>query len=224
MPSHKPTLTRRQQEIYEFLCANAHSFAHPPTLDELAATLGLKSRGSLHKQIQALIDAGLIEPMNRTRRGIRLTSNAAGSASAQSISGAQDAQNIPGTQGSTLPMLGRIAAGRPIQAIEDDQRIDVPANLKSGDNCFVLQVQGDSMIEDGIFDGDWIVVEPRQQASNGAMVVAMVDGSEATVKRLLQRPGEIVLIPANSAMAPIHLAPDRVQIQGVVVGQMRSYR
>ncbi|MFT5448464.1 MAG: repressor LexA [Gammaproteobacteria bacterium] len=209
MPLRKPNLTRRQQEIHEFLCENAHGFAHPPTLDELAATLGLKSRGSLHKQIQALIDAGLIEPMNRTRRGIRLTSYAPDPAS---------------TPSSTLPMLGRIAAGRPIQAIEDDQRIDVPANLKSGDNCFVLQVQGDSMIEDGIFDGDWIVVEPCQQASNGAMVVAMVDGSEATVKRLLQRPGEVVLIPANSAMAPIHLAPDRVQIQGVVVGQMRSYR
>ena len=102
--------------------------------------------------------------------------------------------------------------------------MSVPRSLQSADDCYVLQVQGDSMIEDGIFDGDWIVVEPRQQASNGELVVALVDGSEATVKRLLQRPGEVVLIPANSAMAPIHLAPDRVQIQGVVVGQMRRYR
>lgn len=211
MPSRKPTLTRRQQEIYEFLCEHAHGFAHPPTLDELASTLGLKSRGSLHKQIQALIDAGLVEPMNRTRRGIRLTA------------GPHESEPT-NTPDNALPMLGRIAAGRPIQAMEDDQRIDVPANLRSGDHCFVLQVQGDSMIEDGIFDGDWIVVEPCQQAGNGEMVVAMVDGSEATVKRLLQRPGEVVLIPANSTMAPIHLAPDRVQIQGVVVGQMRSYR
>jgi repressor LexA len=209
MPSRNASLTRRQQQIFEFLREHAHSFAHPPTLDELAATLGLKSRGSLHKQIQALIDAGLVEPMNRTRRGIRLTANArAASAIAE----------------DTLPLLGRIAAGRPIEAIEDEQRMGVPATLRSGDNCYVLQVQGDSMIEDGILDGDWIVVEPCQQASNGEMVVAMVDGSEATVKRLLQRPGEVVLIPANSAMSPIHLSPDRVQIQGVVVGQMRSYR
>jgi repressor LexA len=209
MPSRNASLTRRQQQIFEFLREHAHSFAHPPTLDELAATLGLKSRGSLHKQIQALIDAGLVEPMNRTRRGIRLTPNAR---TASTI--AED----------TLPLLGRIAAGRPIEAIEDAQRMGVPPTLRSGDNCYVLQVQGDSMIEDGILDGDWIVVEPCQQASNGEMVVAMVDGSEATVKRLLQRPGEVVLIPANSAMSPIHLAPDRVQIQGVVVGQMRSYR
>jgi repressor LexA len=209
MPSRNASLTRRQQQIFEFLREHAHSFAHPPTLDELAATLGLKSRGSLHKQIQALIDAGLVEPMNRTRRGIRLTPNAR---TASTI--AED----------TLPLLGRIAAGRPIEAIEDEQRMGVPPALHSGDNCYVLQVQGDSMIEDGILDGDWIVVEPCEQASNGEMVVAMVDGSEATVKRLLQRPGEVVLIPANSAMSPIHLAPDRVQIQGVVVGQMRSYR
>jgi repressor LexA len=209
MPSRDTALTRRQQQIFEFLCENAHKLEHPPTLDELATMLGLKSRGSLHKQIQALIEAGLIEAMNRTRRGIRLTANARATSSAFDDS---------------LPLLGRIAAGRPIEAIEDDQRMHVPASLQSGDNCYVLRVQGDSMIEDGILDGDWIVVEPRQQASNGEMVVAMVDGSDATVKRLLQRPGEVVLIPANSAMAPIHLAPDRVQIQGVVVGQMRSYR
>ena len=209
MPAPDLSLTRRQQQIFEFLCEHAHSFAHPPTLDELATSLGLRSRGSLHKQIQALIDAGLVEPMNRTRRGIRLTSNARDAATATE---------------DTLPLLGRIAAGRPIEAIEDVQRMGVPPTLRSGDNCYVLQIQGDSMIEDGILDGDWIVVEPCQQASNGEMVVAMVDGSEATVKRLLQRPGEVVLIPANSAMAPIHLAPDRVQIQGIVVGQMRSYR
>ena len=209
MPSRDSSLTRRQQQIFEFLCENATDFAHPPTLDELATTLGLKSRGSLHKQIQALIDAGLVEPMNRTRRGIRLIARA---------------NTAMDTAAGALPLLGRIAAGRPIEAIEDKQCMSVPAALQSGKNCFVLQVQGDSMIEDGILDGDWIVVEPCQQAGNGAMVVALVDGSEATVKRLLQRPGEIVLIPANSAMAPIHLSPERVQIQGVVVGQMRSYR
>ena len=88
----------------------------------------------------------------------------------------------------------------------------------------MLQVRGDSMVEDGILDGDWIVVEPRDQARNGEVVVALVDGAEATVKRLLQRPGEVVLVPANSALAPMHFAPERVIIQGVVVGQMRSYR
>jgi repressor LexA len=205
MAAPDPALTRRQQEILDFLREHAAGFARPPTLDELAAALGMRSRGSLHKQVQALIDAGLVEPMNRTRRGVRLTRSAT-------------------LHDGSLPLLGRIAAGRPIEAIADDARMDVPANLRTRDDCFVLQVRGDSMIEDGILDGDWIVVEPRDSASNGQVVVALVDGSEATVKRLLQRPGEVVLIPANSTMAPMHLEPDRVSIQGVVVGQMRSYR
>jgi repressor LexA len=225
MPTPESSLTRRQQQIFDFLCDQSHRFDHPPTLDELAAALGLKSRGSLHKHVQALIDAGLIEPMKRTRRGIRLVSNPRDHATS-SIRASRIAESHSSDDGrdDVLPLLGRIAAGRPIEAITDDQHMNVPRPLRTGDNCYVLQVSGDSMIEDGIFDGDWIVVEPRQQASNGEMVVAMVDGTDATVKRLLQRPGEVVLIPANSAMSPIHLAPDRVQIQGVVVGQMRSYR
>lgn len=205
MPVHDPALTRRQQEILDFLREHAEGFERPPTLDELAAALGMRSRGSLHKQVQALVDAGLVEPMNRTRRGVRLTPAAA-------------------VRDGSLPLLGRIAAGRPIEAVADDARMHVPANLRTRDDCYVLQVRGDSMIEDGILDGDWIVVEPRDSASNGQVVVALVDGSDATVKRLLQRPGEVVLIPANSTMAPLHLDPSRVSIQGVVVGQMRSYR
>ncbi len=200
-----PPLTRRQREILDFLRQEAATFDHPPTLDELAAALGMRSRGSLHKQVQALVDAGLVEPMNRTRRGVRLTAAAA----------AED---------GTLPLLGRIAAGRPIEAVAGSERLEVPPGLRTRDDCYVLQVRGDSMIEDGILDGDWIVVEPRDHAGNGELVVALVDGAEATVKRLLQRSGEVVLIPANSAMAPIHLDPARVTIQGVVVGQMRRYR
>jgi len=199
------TLTRRQRDILEFLRDHARSLEHAPNLDELASALGLRSRGSLHKQVQALVGAGLVQPMNRTRRGVRLTKAAL-------------------EHEGTLPLLGRIAAGRPLEAITDDQRVEVPAPLRTRDDCYVLQVSGESMIEDGIFDGDWIVVEPRQQARNGEVVVALVDGGEATVKRLLQRPGEVVLLPANSSMAPMHFAPDRVTIQGVVVGQMRSYR
>jgi repressor LexA len=198
-------LTRRQREILDFLRDRSLSFEHPPSLDELAAALGLRSRGSLHKQIQALVDAGLVEPMRRTRRGIRLTAAA---------------RKEPGS----LPLLGKIAAGRPIEAVADDQRLAVPEHLRTREDCYVLQVRGDSMIEDGILDGDWIVVEPRPVAANGEVVVALVDEGEATVKRLLQRPGEVVLIPANSALAPMHYPPDRVRIQGVVVGQMRSYR
>jgi repressor LexA len=124
-----------------------------------------------------------------------------------------------------LPLLGYIAAGRPIEAIEqtDQEWVKVPAWLRTQRPCYVLQVRGDSMIEEGILDGDHIVVENRTNARNGEIVVALVDGSDATLKRIEQKPGEVVLHPANSGMHAMHYSPDRIQIQGVLVGQMRSY-
>lgn len=202
-----PTLTRRQQEIYEYLRGHLEGFAHPPTLDELCDALGLKSRGSLHKQIQALIEAGLIEPMNNLRRGIRL------------------AEQTPDTTGGSdaLPLYGYIAAGSPIEAISNPELIDVPSQLRTPNPCYVLEVRGDSMIEEGILDGDWVVIEHRDQARNGEIVVALVDGEEATLKRLEKRSDEVVLHPANSNLSPMRFGPGRVQIQGVLVGQMRRY-
>ncbi|MCB1867831.1 MAG: transcriptional repressor LexA [Gammaproteobacteria bacterium] len=196
------SLTRRQQEIYDFLSQHGSEFEHPPTLDELCNALGLSSKGSLHKQIQALVDAGLVEPMNNQRRGVRL---------------------IQEEDHTALPVLGYIAAGHPIEAIEQRETIQVPELLRTARPCYVLQVRGDSMIEDGILDGDHIVIEQREQARNGEIVVALIDGSDATLKRIEQRPGEVILHPANSQMSPMRFSPDQVSIQGVLVGQMRSY-
>lgn len=201
------TLTRRQQEIYEYLRENLQDFPHPPTLDELCDALGLKSRGSLHKQIQALIEAGLIEPMNNLRRGIRLT----------------EEEPPADVETDALPLYGYIAAGSPIEAIRNPEHIDVPSQLRTTNPCYVLEVRGDSMIEEGILDGDWVVIEHREQARNGEIVVALVDGEEATLKRLEQRSGEVVLHPANSELSAMHFSPEQVQIQGVLVGQMRRY-
>ncbi len=197
-------LTRRQQEIYDYLQANLDKFPHPPTLDELCNALGLSSKGSLHKQIQALIDAGLIEPMNNRRRGIRL--------SGQSQDEAQG-----------LPFLGYIAAGHPIEAVEQQETIEVPDYLHTNRPCYVLQVKGDSMIEEGILDGDQIIIEQRDHARNGEIVVALVDGSDATLKRIEQKPDRVILHPANASLSPMTYAPDQVQIQGILVGQMRRY-
>ena len=200
------TLTRRQLEIYEFLKERLDDFPHPPTLDELCEALGLSSRGSLHKQVQALIEAGLVEPMNHLRRGIRLTPT--------------DGPAEP----DGLPLLGFIAAGRPIEAVSTPQTVQVPPALRTGRDCYVLQVRGDSMVDEGILDGDWVVIEQRDHARNGEIVVALVDGSEATLKRIEQRPGKVVLHPANATMKPLVFKPDQVQIQGVLVGQMRRYQ
>lgn len=209
----QPSLTRRQQEIYDYLRQQLPHMPHPPTLDELCLALGLKSRGSLHKQIQALIDAGLVEPMNNLRRGIRLTDNETGA-----VVDAPEA-----SEAEELPMYGYIAAGRPIEAISNPDTIAVPPSLRTPNPCYVLQVRGDSMIEEGILDGDWVVIEQRDTARNGEIVVALVRGEEATLKRLERKSGEIILHPANSEMQPMHYHPSEVQVQGVLVGQMRSY-
>lgn len=206
-----PNLTRRQQEIYEYLQQNLQNFPHPPTLDELCKALELKSRGSLHKQIQALIEVGLVEPVNNLRRGIRLSSPPSN-------------ENTPqGNDGQELPFYGRIAAGTPIEAINTHDTFFVPPPLRTEQPCYVLEVKGDSMVDEGILDGDWVVIEQRNTARNGEIVVALVDDNEATLKRLEKQANEIVLHPANSEMSPMHFHPSQVQIQGVLVGQMRSY-
>jgi repressor LexA len=166
--------------------------------------LGLRSRGSLHKHVQALIAAGLVEPLNGLRRGIRLAA--------------------PASSADTLPLLGRIAAGRPIEALPQAQTIQIPPCLRTAKPCFVLQVTGDSLCEAGILDGDYVVIESRDTAPNGAIVVALIRGAEVTLKRIVQEPGRVTLCPANAALAPIAYAPEEVTIQGVLVGQMRAYR
>ncbi|WP_456377696.1 transcriptional repressor LexA [Thiolapillus sp.] len=203
-----PNLTRRQQEIYEYLLTHLHEFPHPPTLDELCDALGLSSRGSLHKQLQALIKEGLIEPMNNQRRGVRL---------------ARTPAEMIDTDEYELPLYGRIAAGQPIEAIANPETIAVPPPLRTENPCYVLEVKGDSMIEEGILDGDWVVIEQRNHAHNGEIVVALVDGEDATLKRIEQQPGKVTLHPANSTMQSMSFLPEQVQIQGVLVGQMRSY-
>ena len=121
-------------------------------------------------------------------------------------------------------MLGAIAAGAPIEAIENPEPVEVPDRLRTSGECYVLEVKGDSMIEAGILDGDWVVIEKRSHARDGEIVVALTDGENATLKRIRQLPDRVLLIPENSAMEPIEVAPDQVQIQGVLVGQMRAYQ
>ena len=197
-------LTRRQKEIYDTLRDNLDHFEHPPTYDELCRLLGLSSRGSLHKHIQALIQSGLVEPMDGLQRGIRLVEQP--------------------TEEEGIPFLGRIAAGKPIEAISNAELMKVPDELLGRGPCYVLQVTGDSMIEEGIFDGDYVVIEQQDTARNGEIVVALVNNEEATLKKIEQKPDQVILYPANAAMAAMVYSPDEVQIQGVLRGLLRSYR
>jgi len=204
------TLTRRQREIFNFLRDNSEDFPRPPSLDELCSALGMASRGSMYKHIMALIKAGLVEPFTGNKQGgIRLSIQA---------------QSDDEIEEQGLPFIGSIAAGMPIAALTTINYMMVPDALKTNKPCYVLQVKGESMIEAGIFDGDWVVIEQRDYASNGEIVVALIDDSEATLKYIEQSAGQVLLLPANANMSALPYHPEQVAIQGVLVGQMRSYR
>jgi len=196
-------LTKRQQEIHQLLQDHFENGYEAPNFDELCRMLGLTSRGSLHKHIQALVNEGLVEPLNGKQRGIHL---------------------ISAKQPECLPYLGKIAAGKPIEAIENPTPILVPEHLRTQNNCYVLKITGDSMIEEGIIDGDWVVIEQTNTARNGEIVVALIDESEATLKTFEINRNKINLIPANSEMKTMEYDAHRVKIQGKLVGQMRSYQ
>ncbi len=198
--------TDRDREIYDFVRAYVARHGYAPKLREIGQATGIRSRGTVHRHLRALESEGLLAIEPDIARGTRLKGRA------------------PATPSYALPLLGRIAAGQPIEAIEGQDEIDL-SEFFVNRNRFVLKVQGDSMIEDGILDGDMVVVEKRETADNGEIVVALIDGLEATLKRLQKnRDGSVTLHPANSRLSPLRLSAARVRVQGVVVGQFRSYR
>jgi repressor LexA len=198
-------LTPAQRRLLEHLRARAADGLPPPSLEELCRELGLASRGSLHKQVAALVALGLVEPMDGKQRGVRLRAPALRQESVE------------------LPLLGRIAAGRPIEALAGTETVAVPPQLMPKRGGYALVVRGDSMREAGICDGDVVIVESREQARSGEIVVALIDGEAATLKRFRPRTGWVDLEPENPEFAVQRYAPERVRVQGVVVGLMRRY-
>ncbi|MFO7603839.1 MAG: transcriptional repressor LexA, partial [Gammaproteobacteria bacterium] len=176
-------------------------YGEGPLTRELMDALGIQSKGALHRTVKSLIDKGYLQQAEHSWRSLRLLDH----------------------PGSTLPLLGRIAAGRPIEAISDHDEVDVVEMLLGRDR-FALRVQGDSMCEAGILDGDTVIVKQTTSARTGDIVVALIDREEATLKRFKRLPNaQIQLIPANAAFATMTYEPEQVQIQGVVVGQLRVY-
>ncbi len=201
-------LTDRERQVYDFVQAYTRRHGVAPKLKEIATHLGIVSRGVVHRYLRAVEAQGLIAIEPEVARGARLRRTVRGGA----------------VRATVLPMLGRIAAGLPIAAIPDETQIDL-SEFFMGPNRFVLRVAGDSMIEAGILNDDMVVVESRASARNGEIVVALIDRDEATLKYFLRNAdGSITLKPANARLAPMRFAAERVTIQGVVVGQMRSYR
>ena len=199
-PSEKKTL----RFIQKYCIENGYS----PTLTEIAKGIGIKSKGVVHRYIKSLESLNLISISSHRKRGICLNLEAYENQSVAPI----------------IPLLGRIAAGQPIEAIEGREEINLADFIMNPDR-FALQVSGDSMIEAGILDGDTVIVKHQNTAENGDIIVALIDGLEATLKRLKKLPdGMILLIPENKLMEGIIYEAKRIQIQGVVVGQLRSYQ
>lgn len=198
-------LTPAQQKTLDFIRRYWQLQGRSPSFTEIADGIGIRSRGVVHRYVQALATAGYVLQRPGRKRGLELTG--------------QDPSNP-----YVLPLLGRIAAGRPIEAIPGEGTLDLTAFFL-GANRYALQVRGDSMIEAGILDGDTVIVDAHDSADDGAIVVALIDEGEVTLKRLTHRKdGSVQLTAANAAMAPMIYSAERVRIQGVVVGVLRSYR
>jgi len=198
-------LTKRQKELFDFLDGYLTQHGYAPTLEEIGTRFNLNSLATVHKHLTNLEQKGIIRRTWNHSRAIELIRQGTTTAAV------------------VLPLLGRVAAGRPIEALETADSLAVPAEFVRRQNTFVLRVVGSSMVGDGILDGDYIVVEERPSAENGETVVATING-EATVKRFYrERTGKIRLQPANDTMQPIMVRERDLQVRGVVVAVLRKY-
>ena len=206
------TLTKRQKQVLDYLVSFHNKNKYSPSYEEIAQALDLASLATVHKHIGTLERKGFI------RRGY----NQSRSIEVMQLPRPVRSEVIDRAV-NELPMMGRIAAGKPLESVEDRESISL-SDFTRSKNAFVLQVKGESMRDDHILDGDFIVVEPTQVANNGEIVVALVGGEEATLKRFFREPaGKVRLQPANSEMAPILVAASDLKIQGRVLGVLRKY-
>jgi len=200
-------VTARQREIYDFICRFIEEHRYAPSIAEACSQFGLKSTGTIHQTLLVLEREGLIRRTPNVSRGIEIVKKPA----------PEPADEIP--------LLGVVAAGRPIEAILNQETLYVPRDMVGRNKTFALRVRGDSMIEEHITDGDYIIVQSQATAENGQTVVALVDGSDATVKQFYREKDHVRLQPANTRYQPIVIKPaSRVSIQGVVVGVVRKYK
>lgn len=205
-------LTKRQKEVLDLLVSFLNKHGYSPSFEEIAKSLKLNSLATVHKHITTLERKGYIRRGYNQSRSIEIQQ-----LPKQVRDEVADRRNIE------LPLMGRIAAGRPLEALEDRETFSLGEFARGGNN-FVLQVKGSSMKDDHILDGDYIVVEQTQVANPGEIVVALVGGSDATLKRYYREPlGKIRLQPANSEMQPIVVPACEVKIQGRVIGVLRKY-
>ncbi|OGY23494.1 MAG: repressor LexA [Candidatus Woykebacteria bacterium RBG_13_40_15] len=202
-----PVIYKRERDLLDFISQYMQKNGYAPTLAEICDGLGLRSPATVHEHIQNLIDKGVLKKDEGVRRGLEIVD--------QKVMGwVQSAVEIP--------LIGRIAAGAPIEAIEDyTSAVTIPPDMVGKKKCFALQVRGNSMIEAAILDGDFVICEEATDANNGEIVVALVNDNFATLKRFFREADHIRLEPANSSMNP--LITKNATVRGKVVGVVRKY-
>ncbi len=199
------SLTKRQREILDYVESFLENYGYSPSFEEIASFFGYSSLATVHEHLSNLERKGFLRKNYNKSRSLELVP-------------------AEGTLAVDLPLLGSVAAGLPIEAIQEQETISVPHDMLRSGNNYVLRVRGDSMVDEQIRDGDFIVVNARQTADNGEMVVALINGDSATVKKFYrERSGQIRLQPANEAMQPMYFDESEVRIQGVVVAVIRKY-
>jgi repressor LexA len=197
-------LTKQQTRVYRYLETYLRRKGRPPSYQEIRDYFGFRSLNSVVKHLKQLERKGYLEsPWGNQKRAFRL---------------------LPlRTTAATIPFLGRVAAGAPIEAVDIPEAVEVPESLLAGGNNFALQVQGESMVDEGIRDGDVLIIRKQDHADNGQTVVAQIEG-EATIKKFYQRDDRVELRPANEELKPLVVPAEKVEIIGVVIGLMRHYK
>lgn len=204
-------ITRRQRELYDFISDFVQKHSYSPSFEEIGEGMGLSSLATVHKHVSNLEKKGLLTRDYNRSRSIDLLPPKGRLKQAMSVNSTM-----------VLPLLGRIAAGQPIEAVANPETISLADFVRSKE-VFVLEVRGDSMQDEAILNGDYVLVEKAKTAHNGEIVVALVDGTDATLKRFYREGDNIRLQPSNAAMKPIIVPAATVQIQGKVIGVLRKY-
>ena len=232
-------LTRKQHELLRYIDERLSGDGVSPSFDEMKDALGLKSKSGIHRLITALEERGFIRRLPHRARALEVLKlpEKSGTNANVPVSGfsasvirgnfaarTADSSIAEASDSLSLPLYGKIAAGTPIEALRDQSNaINVPASLLGRGEYYALEVAGDSMIDAGIFDGDTIVIERGEVAENGAIVVALIDNEEVTLKRLRRKGNSVALEAANEAYETRIFGPDRVKVQGRLVSLLRQY-
>ncbi len=226
-------LTKKQKNLLLFINKKLRSSGVSPSYEEMKNSLNLKSKSGIHRLISALEERGFIKRLAHKARAlevIKLPETASAndiynSFSPSVIQGGLDDANTKKNDSSDIPVLGNIAAGTPVEAIQNEvTRIPLPSNIEKGGEYFGLKVQGDSMIEAGINDGDTVIVRKTETADNGKIIVALIDDHEAMLKRIRRKGKTIALESANRNYETKIFGPDRVKIQGILVSLYRNFQ